>query len=219
MASTQLRAFLGLAVVAAALAPPCARASGVDRAAQTASATELLREAREHEARQDDFVALRRYTDAIALDPLLGDAYLGLGALRLRRGDPREAVRVYDVALSHLPALARALVGRAEANWALGFRPEAEADLETYARSAEDPGALRKLAGWYAQESQTPAELAIWRRIHSLAEAAGDGALEHEARTMVRALQIVVGGADPVSRPTQPDPVRRGIARVAQRGG
>jgi tetratricopeptide (TPR) repeat protein len=201
---------------------PVARAAGgaeSEMASASASAAELLREAREHEARQDDFVALRRYTDAIALDPTLGDAYLGLGALRLRRGDPREAVRVYDVALSRLPALARALLGRAEANWALGFRPEAEADLESYVRSAEDPGALRELAGWYRQQSQAPAELATWRHIHALAEGAGDAPLEHEARTMVRALQILVGGADPVSKPAGSDSVRRGIARVAQRGG
>jgi tetratricopeptide (TPR) repeat protein len=221
--------FLGLFSIAATLVPSLARAAGdgasaarpspEDPAAPSASAAELVRQAREHEARQDDLVALRRYTDALALDPTLGEAYLGLGALRLRHGDPREAVRVYDVALSHLPALTRALVGRAEANWALGFRPEAEADLETYARSAADPGALRELAGWYAQESQAPAELATWRRIHALAEVIGDAALEHEARTMVRALQILVGGADPVSKPTAPDSVRRGIARIAQRGG
>jgi tetratricopeptide (TPR) repeat protein len=207
-------------VIAITVSP--ARASDLDpeaRSASVASAAELLREAREHEERQDDLVALRRYTDAIALDPNLAEAYLGLGALRFRRGDPREAVRVYDVALSHLPALARAFMGRAEANWALGLRPEAEADLETYARSADDPGALRELAGWYGQESQTPAQLATWRRIHSLAQAKSDSALEHEARTMVRALQMVVGPADPASKPTAIDAVRRGIARVAQRGG
>jgi tetratricopeptide (TPR) repeat protein len=185
----------------------------------TSSALELLREAREHEARQDDFVAIRRYTEAIALDPTLGDAYLGLAALRLRRGDAREAERVYDVALSHLPAFGAALVGRAEARWALGYRAEAELDLETYARGAEDPGALRELAGWYAQEAQTPAQLAVWRRIHALAMAKTDAALEHEARTMVRALQLVVDAADPVTRPAASDPVRRVIARVAARGG
>src|ERR1700722_5755809 len=113
------RARLSLVLFAVAVVPAKAHASGgetpVEAANQqpgrsaeghswqsTSSAEELLREAREHEARQDDFVAIRRYTEALALDPLLGDAYLGLGALRLRRGDPREAVRVYDVALSHL---------------------------------------------------------------------------------------------------------------------
>ena len=150
----------------------------------------------------------------------MGDAYLGLGALRLRRGDPREAERVFDVALSHLPALARALVGRAEARWALGFHLDAEADLESVrAQPRTTRRALRELAGWYAKEAQVPAELAIWRRIHALADASGDGVLEHEARTMVRALQILVGGADPSTKTPAEDPVRRGIARVAARGG
>ena len=53
----------------------------------------------------DDLVAIRRYADALALDPTLGDAYLGLGALRLRLGDAREAERVFDVALSRVPSL------------------------------------------------------------------------------------------------------------------
>jgi tetratricopeptide (TPR) repeat protein len=178
-----------------------------------------LREAREHESRQDDLVAIRRYSEAISLDPNLGDAYLGLGALRLRRGDAREAERVYEAALGRLPAFGPAIIGRAEARWALGDRASAEADLEAYARASEDPGALRELAGWYAQEAQAPAQLAVWRRIHSMAAATSDAALEHEARTMVRALQILVGGADPATRPTVADPVRRGIARMAERGG
>jgi tetratricopeptide (TPR) repeat protein len=215
------RALLGLVLLAASTlgSAPAQAFDGAGAPAGLPSAVELVREAREHESRQDDFVAIRRYSEAISLDPMLGDAYLGLGALRLRRGDPREAERVYQVALNRLPSLGPALVGRAEARWALGDRANAEADLEAYARGNDDPGALRELAGWYAQESQAPAELAVWRRIHSLAAAHGDGALEHEARTMVRALQILVGGADPATKPIGVDPIRRGIARVAQRGG
>jgi tetratricopeptide (TPR) repeat protein len=203
---------------AAAIASVAAMTSPA-RAVPPASALELVREAKSHEAAHDDLVAIRRYSDALALDPTLGDAYLGLGALRLRRGDAGEAERVYDVALAHLPALTRALVGRAEARWALGKKVEAEADLEEYAHSAEEPAALKELAGWYAKDAQVPAQLAVWRRIRALAEGRGDSALEHEARTMVRALQIVVGGADPVVKPTTQDPVRRGFARIAQRGG
>jgi len=208
----------------AALAPPVLALvatltpSGA-RAQSPESAGELLREAHEHVATHDDLVAVRRYSDALALDPTLGDAYLGLGALRLRRGDPREAERVFDVALSRMPNLYRALVGRAEARWALGFHAEAEDDLQAYVHAAADPGALRELAGWYADELRVPAQLATWRQIRAMANEHGDAALEHEAQTMVRALQILVGGADPVTRPPALDPVRRGIARVATRGG
>jgi len=205
-----------LVAVAATCTPFLARLA---RAQSPESAGELLREAREHEAAHDDLVATRRYVDALALDPALGEAYLGLGALRLRRGDAREAERVFDVALSRVPSLHRALVGRAEARWALGLRAEAEDDIEAYAREAEDPGALRELAGWYADESRVPAQLATWRQIRAMANERGDAALEHEAQTMVRALQILVGGADPVTKPTAQDATRRGIARVAARGG
>src|SRR5258706_3635607 len=90
--------------------------------AASSSAAELVREARAQEAGREDELAIRRYSEALSLDPTCGDAYLGLGALRLRLGDAREAERVYSVALAHLPSLATALVGRAEARRALGFR-------------------------------------------------------------------------------------------------
>jgi tetratricopeptide (TPR) repeat protein len=212
-AARSLAACLVSFVTAAAFAPHVARAQSPE------SAAELLREAREHESNHDDLVAVRRYSDALALDPTLGDAYLGLGALRLRLGDAREAERVFDVALSRVPSLHRALVGRAEARWALGLRAEAEDDLELYAREAEDPGALRELAEWYANEARIPAQLATWRHIRAMANERGDATLEHEAQTMVRALQILVGSADPVTKPLTQDPTRRGIARVATRGG
>ena len=220
------RALVAIAVLAASMTPAAARGSGLDLATHTtttadapSAAAELVRQAQRHEAQREDFVAISRYMEALSLEPTLGDAYLGLGALRMRRGDAREAERVYSVAIARVPSLSRARVGRAEARWALGRRAEAEDDLEAYTRTTEDPGALRELATWYAAESKAPAELATWRRIHSMAQAHADAALEHEARTMVRALQILVGGADPVAEPTDSDPVRRGIARVAQRGG
>jgi tetratricopeptide (TPR) repeat protein len=194
--------------------------AGAPRArAGAESAAILLEQARESEGENNDLQAIRRYTEAIELDPTLGEAYLGLGALRLRRGDTREAERVYDVALAHVPALARALVGRAEARWARGDRSEAEDDLETYARAAQDPGALRQLAAWYGQEARTPAQLATWRRIRAMAVANGDAALEREALTMVVALQILVGEADPVIAPPLGSATRRGMARLARRGG
>jgi tetratricopeptide (TPR) repeat protein len=172
--------------------------------------TELVREAREHEAANRDDLAVRRYTEALALDPTYGDAYLGLGALRARRGDAREAERVYSVALAHVPTLRAALVGRAEARWALGFHDDAEQDMEDYVRGQDDPAALRELARWYGTDERVPAALAAWRRLR---------ALEREARTMVRALQILVGEADPVIVPAEPTRTRRGIAALARRGG
>jgi tetratricopeptide (TPR) repeat protein len=203
---------LALAGVARASSASAAPSSAAD------SASELVRQAHEHEP-TDELLALRRYAEALAIDPSNDEAYLGLAALRRRRGDLREAEHVYDVALSRLPSLGAALVGRAEARWELGMHDAAEKDLERYSLGTSDPAVLKELAGWYASDARSLAQLATWRRIHAVALAQPDAALEREARAMVRALQIVVGAADPVAAPATSDPVRRGIALVAKRGG
>jgi tetratricopeptide (TPR) repeat protein len=182
------------------------------------SADELVREARAHEADHKEDLAVRRYTEALSLDPTLGDAYLGLGDLRARRGDAREAERVYSVALEHVPSLRAALLGRARARWAMGLHDDAERDLYAYATAGEDKGAWRELAGWFGEDGRAPAQLATWRRLVVIAERTNDAALAREARTMVRALQILVGPADPVSAPSDSDDVRRAVARMARRG-
>jgi tetratricopeptide (TPR) repeat protein len=207
------RASTVLGLVLAVLLPTAARAAPN----AVTSAAELVRQAKEHEAAHEDLVAIRRYTEALSIDPTSADGYLGLGNLRLHRGDLREAERVFDVGLAHLPALTQALVGRAEARWALGAHEQAEADLEEYAKAADDPRALKELARWYEEESRPPAQLATWRRIRYLAAEKKDVALEREARTMVRALQIVLGAADPVASPPWDDATRRGLARFAKR--
>ena len=188
--------------------------------ARASSVTELVREAKEHEAAHEDELAVRRYTEALVLDPTCESAYLGLGDLRYRRGDVREAERVFSVALEHAPQLRTALVGRAHARRALGAREDADADLERYLMTEEDVAELRELAGWYADEGRTAAQLATWRRLLALAmKAATDPPLLREARTMVKALQILMGTADPVvAPPSSGDTVRTGIAAMAKRG-
>jgi tetratricopeptide (TPR) repeat protein len=190
----------------------------VSAPALASSALDLVKIARAHEAAHEEDLALRRYTEAIALDPTCDEAYLGLGRLRARLGDLREAERVYDVALEHLPQLRAARIGRAHVRRALGARAEAIDDLLTGAE--EDPTALRVLAGWYGEEGQTPAQLAVWRRIVARAEATQDAVLLHEARTTVRALLILVGTADPAAHPATDDKVfRRFVANLARKGG
>jgi tetratricopeptide (TPR) repeat protein len=180
---------------------------------------ELLREARQHEAAHEDDVAARRYTEALGLDPTCGACYVGLSALRLRHGDAREAERVFSVALEHIPSFFIAYQGRAQARRQLGWRDEAFRDLETYTlKVPTDATALRELSRWYGLEGQYPAQLAAWRRILVLASREGDAALLGEARTTVRALQILVAPADPVTAPHD-DPTRKLIATVARRGG
>jgi len=189
------------------------------QARATPSSDELVRQARAHEAAHEEDVAVRRYMEALELDVTTEDAWLGLGALRLRLGEPAEALRVYDAALVRLPLLRPALAGRARAFWALGRRGDAEAALETYATLDGGVAALRELAAWYGSEGRAPAQLSVWRRILRAAVDATDEPLEREARRMVRALVILVDSADPAASPAATDPTRRGLAAIARRGG
>ena len=193
---------------------PAAPASDV-----RSSADELLRQARAHEATHEDDLAVRRYMEALAIDPTSGEAWLGLGAIRLRLGDAGEAERVYSAALQHTSALPLALRGRAYARWELGRRAEAEADLDTYATLQGDATALRELAKWYGIDGRTPAQLATWRRLLAMALLADDAPLAREARRMVRALVILVDGADPAASPIDPGEARKALAAIAKRGG
>jgi tetratricopeptide (TPR) repeat protein len=188
-------------------------------AAGASSADELVLQARAHEATHEDDIAVRRYSDALTLDPTNADAWLGLAALRVKLGDLVEADRVYSAALERVPSLRRALLGRARARWALGHHVEAEEDLETYATEGVDLDALRELAGWFGSDGRAPLQLATWRRLLAAATRVGDPAFATEARRMVRALVILVDGADPASSPVDPDPVRQAMARIARRGG
>ncbi len=199
-----------LSLVTSIAAPNAANAS-------TSTALELVRVARAHEQAHEDDRALRRYMEALALDPTCEAAYLGLGELRARTGDLREAERVYSVALAHVPGLAAARVRRAYVRRALGAKELAFQDLA--ATTDDDPSALRVLAGWYGEDGQTPAQLAVWRRLLAHAEQDEDAALVRQARAMVRALVILVGPADPVAAPADARGLRRLASTVAKRGG
>lgn len=184
--------------------------------ASASTALELVRMAKEHEKAKADEVALRRYMDALRLDPTCEEAYLGLGSLRARRGDLHEAERVYSVALEHLPQLREARLARAYVRRALGASNEAIHDLIT--GSEDDIAALRILAGWYGEDGLIPAQLSIWRRILVRAESASDAALLREARTMVRALVILVGPADPAAFPPEDKGPRQTMRILAKKG-
>lgn len=182
--------------------------------ASASSALELVRIAKAHEHAHEEDIALRRYMEALALDPTCDEAYLGLGSLRARRGDLREAERVYTVALEHVPELTAARTARAYVRRALGLRSEAVGDLLAAAGPSEDPKVLRVLAAWYGEDGHIPAQLAVWRRIAARAESGDDAVLAHEAKTMVRALVILVGSADPAV--DDRNAVRRAIAASMQ---
>lgn len=186
-------------------------------AAASASSAALVEQARAHERVHDDLVAVRRYMEAIALDRTDGDAYLGLGALRLRMGDAREAERVYTVALENVPQLRAAYAGRARAHRALGMRDQAADEMADYALADSDVAALRELGDWQRQDDRLPALLATWRAIYAIAARKEDAALLREARRMVHALQILVAPADPATSPVDPSATRAAIAAATKR--
>ena len=177
---------------------------GAFQARGSSSADELVRQARAHEAAHDEDVAVRRYMEALSIEPTSADAWMGLGVLRLRLGDAAEAGARFSSALERVPTLAAALEGRAHARWALGRHADAEVDLDAYAAAAKSSAALRELAGWYGADGRTPPELGIWRRLLDDALDRGDLAAEREARRMVRALVILVDGSDPAASPHRP---------------
>jgi tetratricopeptide (TPR) repeat protein len=183
------------------------------------SADELIREAKIHAAGDEVDLAMRRYTEALALDPTSGDAYLGLAALRLRLGQSREAEQVYSTALEHMPALNDALAGRAHARRAMGARDLADRDLSDYATKTENVGAWRELARWYGEEGRFTAELSVWRGVLELAETRSDDALEVEAHKTIRALAVLAKPIDPAAFPPSTDLTRRTLANIARRGG
>jgi tetratricopeptide (TPR) repeat protein len=203
----------------AARAAICGAAAGpVAPAFASSSADELVRQARSHEAAHEDDLAARRYTEALTLDPLNAAAWLGLGDVRVKLGEAAEAERVYQAALDRIPDFPAALARRARVRWELGRHAEAEADLRAYGDAALDTAAYRQLAEWYGVDGRTPAQLATWRRLLAIAAAAHDAAAVQEAQRMVRALVVLVDGADPAASPVDADSTRRGMARVAARG-
>lgn len=185
------------------------------KVAEASGALDLVESARQHERAHEEEVALRRYSDALSLDPSCEPAYLGLGALRARRGDLREAERVYSVALEHRPDSKASRIARAFVRRALGANDDAIADLFADGESVES---LRTLARWRGEDGQVPAQLAAWRRMALLADASHDANLSREARAMVKALVLLVGPADPAAAPADDGNNRKLVAKLARRG-
>jgi hypothetical protein len=181
-------------------------------AAHASAALELVAMARSHEAQHDDDIAARRYTEALALDASCEPAYIGLGALREKHGDVREAERVYTLALMHLPRSNDARMGRARVRWSMGFADLAARDVEEV--GADDPRALRQLALWYMTAAKMPAALAVWRAVAEHPKTTDDVDLKREAKAQIRALSLVVV-TDPVAHPIDATGMRRTISRLA----
>ena len=172
----------------------------------------------ELEQRGDIAQALREYTECIAIDSTLGDAYLHLGALRERMGDAREAELVYSEAYRLGDARAQALLQRSRLYRAAGQSARALSDLEASVELDDNLAALRELVQQYVEMQAWSAALATARRLATLALESGDRAGFEAARLEVRALRVLAAETDPSGkRVTKHDWVGRALAHIATR--
>jgi tetratricopeptide (TPR) repeat protein len=200
-------------------APSALRAQG-DAAWASSAAAELTRQGREHAKSGDDALAMRRFADALHLDPSYGPAYLELAAARERAGDLAEAERTYSAAIEHVPNFVAAFRARAALLRRMGELTREMADLEHLARFAEGPDTLQALAKRYVENKAWPAALATFRRLRIYAEQSGDEQSARESAVQIRALMVLCGELDPVMAGAgQRDWVRRAVASVARRRG
>jgi tetratricopeptide (TPR) repeat protein len=201
----------------ASIVAACVMALSLPCEARASSSDELVASARRAEAAHEDEVAIRRYTEALALDGTHEEAWLALGALRTRLGDVGEAERVYSACIARLPGSHKAHLARADALHTLGRLPEAVAEVELVARA--DPGVRRRVAGYYMSDGLYPAALAAWRALLVSGLADGDEGLVKEARAMVRALVLFAKPLDPAAYPASTSRSRFWLGTVARRGG
>jgi len=210
---------IGLIALSLLTVTTAARAEG-NGAWSSSAAAELTRQGREHAQKGDDALAMRRFADAVRLDPSYGPAYLELAAARERTGDLVEAERTYDVAIEHIPSFVAAFRARAALLKRMGEFTREIADLEHLARVAQGPDTLRALAARYVEDRAWPAALATFRRLRTLAEQSGDAQLVRESTVQVRALAVLCAELDPVvGGAGHHDWVRRALASVARRRG
>ena len=172
----------------------------------------------ELERRGDIAAALREYTETLAIDSTLGEAYLRLGSLRERMGDAREAELVYSEAVRLGDTRARALLQRSHLMRAAGRSSQALFDLEASVELEASHEALEELAHHYVEARAWSAALATFRRIASNAQASGDRAALETARLEVRALRVLAAETDPTTQPTEKhDWVGRALISIARR--
>ncbi|HTA88805.1 MAG TPA: hypothetical protein VK745_04495 [Polyangiaceae bacterium] len=170
------------------------------------------------EARSDITQALREYSESIAVDSTLGEAYLRLGALRERMGEPREAELVFSAALTLPDARAKAFLERSHLRRKAGSSALALSDLESAVELDDDRTLLVELAQDYVELHAWSAALAVFRRVVASAAESEDTAGLQSARLEVRALRVLAAETDPSQeRPQKHDWVARALRSIARR--
>ncbi|MEO7092418.1 MAG: hypothetical protein ABI175_04150, partial [Polyangiales bacterium] len=209
------------------LAPAAALVSQAFRpaaASPTSSAVMLVAQGKEREAAGDELTALKRYGDALALDPTSLEAYLALGNLRTRRNELGEAEEVYTTAMTRLPGSIVLSIARARVRRLAGRLPYAAEDLSRARLAIGNDGSklerevLRETIALKRLQGEPAPQLAAWRRLLSIARAEGDAEATKEASIQARALGMYVGDVDPALLGRKdPDGVRKALAAIARR--
>ena len=170
------------------------------------------------ELRGDIAQALHEYSECIAIDSTLGEAYLRLGALRERMGDAREADLVYTQALRLSDTRSRALLQRSHLRRSAGLAALALTDLESAVELDPSRALLEELARDYVEQHAWSAALAVFRRIAARAGEAGDATALETARLEIRALRVLAAETDPSqAQPAKHDWVSRALRSIARR--
>ncbi|MEG4987635.1 TerD family protein [Microcoleus sp. BR0-C5] len=98
--------------------------------------------------------AIANFTQALALNPNIPQAYLGLGIATGQQGNKQQAIYNYDRALQFNPNLAEAYFGRGQAYYELGNKQKAIGDYEqairvnpNYGLAYLERGAIRCMLG------------------------------------------------------------------------
>ncbi|MGZ3422962.1 MAG: hypothetical protein ACXVEF_03635 [Polyangiales bacterium] len=210
-------------IVTALASAPIAR----DTHASPASSAELLvKQGKASEASGDDLVAIKRYSDAMMIDPSSEAAYLALAAVREKRGELLEADEILSVGILRVPTSVDLLIAQGRVQRRRGHPSEAADALRQATRLEGATGSPREIAilrerATLERERLAPAaELSVWRRLLAIARQNDDSKLEKEASVQARVLALYVGEIDPVmSGKGTHDPLRRTLFSIARRGG
>lgn len=185
-----------------------------------------MKQGKASEASGEDLVAIKRYSDAMAIDPSSEAAYLALAGVREKRGELLEAEEILSVGALRVPTSVDMLIAQGRVLRRRGHTNEA-ADALRHATSLEGATAspreiaiLRERATLERERTAPAAELAVWRRLLAIARQTDDAKLEKEAALQARVLALYVGEIDPVmSGKATHDPLRRTLFSIARRGG
>src|SRR5579859_4066432 len=156
-----------LAVLVAVATPLSSHAS------PASSAQLLVAQGHDRETAGDALTAMKRYSDAITIDPTCEEAYLALGALREKRNELSEADEVYSVGMARVPTSVAIVVARGHVRRLLGKLAAASDDLHHAIAASADVGvqrsALRELVQVKRLQGEPAAELGLWRRLLAIA--------------------------------------------------